>query len=80
MRKLPKQTHTMETLPEILTAQHISDFLGISRRRVYELFQIKAVAGGIPNFKIGFSKRVVKQDFLRWIKARKQEKEQKNVI
>lgn len=75
---MPKQNYTIETLPEILTAQHISDFLIISRRRVYELFQIKPAAGGIPNFEIGLSKRVDKQDFLRWIKARKQEKEQKN--
>jgi hypothetical protein len=67
----------METLPEILTAQHISDYLCISRRRVYELFQLKPSAGGIPNFDIGASKRVEKQDFIKWIEARKQEKAQK---
>jgi hypothetical protein len=72
-----QKQHTLETLPEILTAQHIADYLKISRRRVYELFQIKPIAGGIPNFEIGLSKRVDKQDFIVWIEARKREKEQK---
>ncbi|SHH86276.1 helix-turn-helix domain-containing protein [Desulfosporosinus lacus] len=63
-----------DELPEILTAQHIADYLGISRRRVYELFQIKFTAGGIPNFEIGLSKRVEKKDFFEWIDAQKQEK------
>ncbi len=74
---MPQKSHTLESMPEILTAQHISDYLGISRRRVYELFQLKPASGGIPNFDIGFSKRVDKQDFIDWITARKQEKAQK---
>jgi len=60
-------------LPEILTAQHISTYLGISRKKIYQLFQVKPTAGGIPNFAIGSFKRVDKQDFLRWIEARKGE-------
>jgi len=75
---VPKKTYTIETLPEMLTAQHISDYLGISRRKVYDLFQLKQAIGGIPNFEIGLSKRVDKRDFIRWIEARKQEKEQKS--
>ena len=63
-----------DELPEILTAQHIADYLGISRRRVYELFQLKPDFGGIPNFDIGNSKRVEKKDFFEWIYARKQQK------
>ncbi|TEB05861.1 Helix-turn-helix domain protein [Pelotomaculum schinkii] len=74
---MPKQNYTAESLPDILTAQHISDYLGISRRRVYELFQLKPDFGGIPNFEIGFSKRVDKQDFLQWIEAKKKEKAEK---
>lgn len=62
-------------LPEILTAKHISDYLGISRHRVYELFQQNPAAGGIPN--LGLSKRVDKQDFMAWINDRKQEKAEK---
>lgn len=64
----------MNDLPEILTAQHIATYLGISRRRVYELFQTTPKHGGIPNFDIGASKRVERKDFLAWIEARKGEK------
>ena len=63
-----------DQLPDILTAQNIADYLGISRRRVYELFQMTPEHGGIPNFDIGMSKRVRKEDFLRWIERRVQEK------
>jgi predicted DNA-binding transcriptional regulator AlpA len=34
-----------DDLPQILTAQNIASYLGISRRRVYELFQLKAESG-----------------------------------
>lgn len=72
-----KQYTTWETLPDTLTALHISQFLGISRRRVYELFQIHPNFGGIPNFEIGASKRVEKTDFKHWITMKKENK-QKN--
>lgn len=75
---MPKKTYTIETLPETLTAQHISDYLGISRQKIYQLFRLNSTSGGIPNFEIGLSKRVDKQDFIHWIEARKQEKEQKS--
>ena len=68
---------TIVELPEILTAKHIAEYLDISRRRVYELFQITPTAGGIPNFEIGLSKRVDRDDFLRWIEERKHVKSQK---
>lgn len=64
----------MDELPEVITAQQIASYLGISRRRVYELFQTFPEAGGIPNFEIGASKRVEKKDFILWIDARKNEK------
>lgn len=72
-----KNYTTWESLPDTLTAQHISQFLGISRRRVYELFQIHPDFGGIPNFEIGASKRVEKTDFKIWITLKKENK-QKN--
>ncbi|MEK4750432.1 helix-turn-helix domain-containing protein [Niallia sp. FSL W8-0177] len=58
---------TWESLPDTLTALHIAQFLGISRRRVYELFLTHVEHGGIPNFAIGTSKRVEKSDFKKWI-------------
>jgi len=61
----------MDNLPEILTAQHIAAYLGISRRVVYELFQKVPKHGGIPNFSIGTSKRAEKKDFIKWIAERK---------
>lgn len=64
---------TWESLPDTLTAQHIAEYLGISRRRIYELFQIHPNHGGIPNFKIGASKRVDKADFKLWIAQKKEE-------
>lgn len=53
--------------PEILTAKDISEYLHISRRRVYELFNLSPSKGGIPNFSIGASKRVKKDSFISWI-------------
>lgn len=58
---------TMEELPEILTAKHISGHLHLSLRRVYELLQISPTVGGIKSFDIGRSKRVVKDDYLKWL-------------
>ncbi len=66
----------MNDLPEILTAKHIATYLGLSPRRVYELFQTNQKSGGIPNFNIGSSKRVEKKDFILWIEERKKEKAQ----
>lgn len=66
---------TWDLLPDTLTAQHIADFLQISRRRVYKLFQLHKEQGGIPNFEIGTSKRVDKSDFKNWLIQKKEEKE-----
>lgn len=68
----------IDNLPDILTAQHIASFLQISRRRVYELFQLSSDYGGIVNFDIGLSKRVDKKDFILWIENKKLYKEVKN--
>jgi len=65
---------SIDEFPEVITAQHISDYLGISRGKIYTLFQISPASGGIPNFAIGASKRVEKKDFIKWIEARKGEK------
>lgn len=60
-----------KNLPQILTAQHIANYLGISRRRVYELLQMSEEAGRIKCFQIGISKRVDKDDFFKWIEKKK---------
>lgn len=73
LREKRKNT-SLGNLPEVLTAQDIADYIGISRRRVYELFQLKPDFGGIPNFELGRSKRVIKNDFVKWIEDKKNEK------
>ena len=65
------ENKTWESLPETLTAQLIADYLFISRRRIYELFNIPMSEGGIPNFEIGNTKRVAKSDFKIWIEKRR---------
>ncbi|MED1786194.1 helix-turn-helix domain-containing protein [Brevibacillus laterosporus] len=54
---------TLEELPPVLTAQHIAKYLHISRRRVYELMELKE----FPLIRIGKSKRVNKEGFIRWL-------------
>ena len=74
--KQNNQYTTWESLPDTLTASHIAQFLGISRKTVYELFKLNVEHGGIPNFDIGASKRVEKADLAMWINNQKQKKAQ----
>lgn len=62
-----EETNPLDAYPAIMTAAHISEYMHISRRRVYELFQTEPSAGGIPCLVIGGSKRVRKESFVRWI-------------
>lgn len=75
--KLSPLAKRLESMSDILTAQNIADYLHISRRRVYELFQLHPSEGGIPNFDIGLSKRVDKHDFIVWIESLKFKKQNK---
>jgi len=68
-----KKTLTIEELPQILTAQHIADYLILARITVYELFNAPPDRGGIPNFRVGNSRRVVKEDFINWIERQRKE-------
>lgn len=64
-----------EVLPDLLTAQNVADYISISRRRVYELFQLPVERGGIPCITIGTTKRVDKRDLIKWLEAKKPEGE-----
>lgn len=64
---------SVDELPDVLVAEDIAKVERISRRRVYELFNLSEKNGGIANYPIGFSKRVDKADYLRWREARKAE-------
>ncbi|MEN1989863.1 helix-turn-helix domain-containing protein [Paenibacillus hubeiensis] len=61
-----KKIYKWDDMPDIMTAQHIANILGISRKTVYELFAIKPEHGGIPNYTIGVSKRADKVDVIEW--------------
>jgi len=65
---------SLDTLPEILTAEHMAKYLGMSRRVIYDLMKTKPEGGGIPSFNIGYSKRVRKSDFIHWIDTRVKQK------
>lgn len=65
-----KQTK-IEDLPQMLTAQHIADYLIIARNTVYDLFKLPPDRGGIPNFNIGKSRRVMKSDLVSWIQSQR---------
>lgn len=67
---------TLDDMPQALTAQNIADYLILSRNRVYELYDTPVELGGIPNMRIGNSRRTLKKDFIEWIEYKK--KEQKN--
>lgn len=59
---------TLEELPEVLNAQNIADYLGLSRYTVYEQFKIPLDMGGIPNFQVGKkSRRTMKEDFILYL-------------
>lgn len=67
-------THvTLEEMPPVLTAQNIADYLGLARYTVYGLYDEPVECGGIPNFKIGNSRRTLKTDFVEFIEQRKRE-------
>jgi len=58
---------TVEDLPDIMTPQMVADFVGISRRRVYEYCRLPKSQGGLPSFTIGSSRRIEKADLVDWI-------------
>ena len=69
-----KKYTTWNSLPEYLTAKQLADFLGISRKKIYQLFQTPSVYGGIRSFKMGATNKVNKDDLINWILNKKKEK------
>lgn len=67
---------SLDNMPQTLTAQNIADYLILSRNRVYELYDTPEELGGIPNMRIGNSRRTLKSDFIAWMEFKK--REQKN--
>ncbi|MNW46964.1 Helix-turn-helix domain protein [compost metagenome] len=61
-----------DNLPDILTPQQVANYLGISRKKVYELCQLKQEHGGLSSFTIGKSRKVEKSVLLKWISSPKE--------
>jgi hypothetical protein len=55
------------SLPPVLTAQDIQNYLNISKSKAYDLFKEK----GFPTIVIRGNKRVDKNDFLSWLDKQK---------
>lgn len=66
-----ENSFTLEELPEVLTAKHISGHLHITTQQVYVLMKLKPEAGGIPSFTIGKPIRAYKADYVNWLQSRK---------
>ncbi|MDT2260581.1 DNA-binding protein [Paenibacillus larvae] len=60
----------IDELPDILTALLIANYLGISRRRVYELFKLNPEYGGILIFKLGKQNLLTRMILLSGLKTR----------
>lgn len=70
-----EEANPLDVYPAIMTAAHVSEYMHLSRRRVYELFQTDPSAGGIPCICVGGSKRVKKESFVRWIDSLEKSKQ-----
>lgn len=60
--------YTTETLPDIISAAILKDYLGISRAGAYNILN----SYGFPTLVIGNRKLVMKKDFLQWLERHKQ--------
>jgi predicted DNA-binding transcriptional regulator AlpA len=60
-------TEESDALPDILNAEDIARYLKISRRRVYEIMK----QHDFPLVPLGVSKRVLKEDFFKWLHSLK---------
>lgn len=57
----------MIDLPSVLKPKDVSKFLSISIRYAYEVMERR----DFPTIKIGRTKRVMKDDFLKWLEKQK---------
>lgn len=56
---------TKESYPLILTADHISEIMGVSKRIAYEFMEYK----GFPLIRVGRLKRVNRDAFFNWLET-----------
>ena len=73
------QGYKTDDLPDVLTAEILSQYLSLSKRRVYELMDLSIEGGGIPCMRIGRSKRVLKSDLINWMNELRRKDEKRSL-
>lgn len=68
-----KKILSEQDLPDVCSPQICADFLGIGRQRVYEFCRLSIERNGLPNYKIGGSRKIDKQDLLAWKKRQREQ-------
>ncbi|WP_018764087.1 helix-turn-helix domain-containing protein [Bacillus sp. 105MF] len=63
------QNKTINDYPLVLTAVHVSEILGISKRVAYEIMEYK----DFPLVRVGRQKRVGRDAFFNWLESRSQQ-------
>ncbi|MEH7115859.1 helix-turn-helix domain-containing protein [Neobacillus vireti] len=57
----------IDDFPLILTAKHISEIMMVSKRTAYLLME----SPGFPLIKVGRNKRVIGEEFVKWLEQQK---------
>lgn len=66
-----KNQRILDSLPDVLVAQDIADYLHIGRNKAYEWLKKPVSEGGIKSFRNGRSVRCLKTDFVEWLERQK---------
>ena len=53
-------------MPQYLTAKYIHEYLNVTKATVYNMFN----SGELPVIKFGRTKRVHRDDFIKWLKEK----------
>jgi excisionase family DNA binding protein len=57
----------LKDLPLVLKVEQVAEILGVSKRRAYEIMDLKT----FPLLKVGRSKRVSRDAFFQWLEGQK---------
>lgn len=69
----PLKEDFLKDYPEILTAKHVSEILGVCYRHAYEIMEWYE----FPLIRIGRNKKVRKDSFIKWLDAKEREHQEK---
>ncbi|MBC6971260.1 helix-turn-helix domain-containing protein [Bacillus sp. Xin] len=66
LESLPTLYNDIKDYPVLLNVDHVTNILGVSTSKVYEIMR----ENGFPLIKIGSNNRVLKEDFINWLKGK----------